>query len=67
MRRKQAEPILELLREARQRVFDKIGVPAMPKHPEEFQDTDPRAMEVWLDLQRRMTPEEKPRGGVQAD
>ena len=28
-------------------------------HPEEFTDTDPRAMEVWLDLQRRMTAGEK--------
>jgi hypothetical protein len=28
-------------------------------HPQEFTDTDPRAMEVWLDLQRRMTAGEK--------
>ena len=28
-------------------------------HPEEFTDTDPRAMEVWLDLQRRMPAGEK--------
>jgi len=28
-------------------------------HPPEFTDTDPRAMEVWLDLLRRMTPGEK--------
>jgi hypothetical protein len=28
-------------------------------HPEEFTDTDPRAMEVWLDIQRRMTAGEK--------
>jgi hypothetical protein len=28
-------------------------------HPEEFADTDPRAMEVWLDLQRRMPAGEK--------
>lgn len=28
-------------------------------HPEEFSDTDPRAMEVWLDLQRRMPAGEK--------
>jgi hypothetical protein len=28
-------------------------------HPEEFTDTDPRAMEVWLDLQRRMSAGEK--------
>jgi len=31
----------------------------MPKHPPEFTDTDPRAMEVWLDLLRKMTPGEK--------
>jgi hypothetical protein len=31
----------------------------MSKHPQEFTDTDPRAMEVWLDLLRRMTPGEK--------
>jgi hypothetical protein len=29
------------------------------QHPQEFTDTDPRAMEVWLDLQRRMTSGEK--------
>ena len=29
------------------------------KHPPEFTDTDPRAMEVWLELLRKMTPEEK--------
>ena len=28
-------------------------------HPEEFTDTDPRAMEVWLDLQRQMPAGEK--------
>ena len=28
-------------------------------HPREFTDTDPRAMEVWLDLLRRMPPGEK--------
>ena len=28
-------------------------------HPEEFTDTDPRAMEVWLDLMRRMPAGEK--------
>jgi len=28
-------------------------------HPEEFTDTDPRAMEVWLDLLRKKTPGEK--------
>jgi hypothetical protein len=31
----------------------------MKKHPPEFTDTDPRAMEVWLDLMRRMPPGEK--------
>jgi len=29
------------------------------KHPPEFTDTDPRAMEVWLDLLRKMTPGER--------
>ncbi len=28
-------------------------------HPSEFTDTDPRAMEVWLDLLRRMPAGEK--------
>jgi hypothetical protein len=28
-------------------------------HPPEFQDTDPHAMEVWLRLQRDMTPGDK--------
>src|SRR5579862_4977528 len=28
-------------------------------HPEEFTDTDPRAMEVWVDLLRRMPAGEK--------
>jgi hypothetical protein len=28
-------------------------------HPEEFTDTDPRAMEVWLDLIRRKAPGER--------
>ena len=28
-------------------------------HPEEFTDTDPRAMEVWLDLLRQMPAGEK--------
>jgi hypothetical protein len=31
----------------------------MTKHPPEFTDTDPRAMEVWLDLLRRMPAGEK--------
>jgi len=31
----------------------------MKKHPPEFTDTDPRAMEVWLDSMRRMTPGER--------
>jgi len=29
------------------------------RHPREYTDTDPKAMEVWLDLQRKMTPGEK--------
>lgn len=28
----------------------------MPLHPEEFTDTDPGVMEVWLDMLRRKTP-----------
>lgn len=28
-------------------------------HPEEFTDTDPRAMEVWLELLRKMPAGEK--------
>jgi hypothetical protein len=28
-------------------------------HSPEFQDTDPRAMEVWLSLHRKMTPGDK--------
>jgi hypothetical protein len=28
-------------------------------HPEEFTDTDPRAMEVWLDLLRKKAPGER--------
>ncbi len=31
----------------------------MMTHSQEFTDTDPRAMEVWLDLQRRMPAGEK--------
>ena len=31
----------------------------MTKHPPEFTDTDPRAMEVWLGLLRHMTPGER--------
>jgi hypothetical protein len=31
----------------------------MTRHPREFTDTDPRAMEIWLDLLRRMPPGEK--------
>jgi hypothetical protein len=30
-----------------------------PTHPEEFRDTDPQALEVWLGLQRKMPPGEK--------
>jgi len=29
------------------------------EHPQPYSDTDPRAMEVWLDLQRRMPPGDK--------
>jgi len=29
------------------------------RHPREYTDTDPKAMEVWLDLLRKMTPGEK--------
>jgi hypothetical protein len=29
------------------------------EHPQPYSDTDPRAMEVWLDLQRKMPPGEK--------
>jgi hypothetical protein len=29
------------------------------KHPQPYSDTDPRAMEVWLDLLRRMPPGKK--------
>lgn len=29
------------------------------RHPEEYTDTDPHIMEVWRDIQRRMTPGEK--------
>jgi hypothetical protein len=29
------------------------------EHPEPYTDTDPRAMEVWLDLLRRMPPGKK--------
>lgn len=29
------------------------------RHPEEYTDTDPRAMEVWLELLRKKTPGER--------
>lgn len=29
------------------------------RHPEEYTDTDPKAMEVWIDLQRKMSPGDK--------
>ena len=29
------------------------------RHPEEYTDTDPRTMEVWLDLLRKKTPGER--------
>ena len=28
-------------------------------HAQEYTDTDPRVMQVWVDLQRRMSPAEK--------
>ena len=31
----------------------------MAEHPEEFADTDPRVMQVWMDLLRRKTPGER--------
>lgn len=31
----------------------------MAHHPPEFADTDPRAMQVWIELLRRMRPREK--------
>ncbi len=31
------------------------------KEPEWFSDTDPKVLEVFLDIQRRMTPEQKVR------
>lgn len=31
----------------------------MARHPDEFTDTDPRAMEVWLRLLRQKTPGER--------
>jgi len=31
----------------------------MTRHPEEFMDTDPSAMEIWLGLLRRKTPGER--------
>ncbi len=31
----------------------------MARHPTEFTDTDPRAMEVWLELLRGKTPGER--------
>jgi hypothetical protein len=31
----------------------------MPRHPAEFTDTDPRAMEVWLRVLREKTPGER--------
>jgi hypothetical protein len=31
----------------------------MAHHPEDFTDTDPRAMEVWLNVLRGRTPEER--------
>jgi hypothetical protein len=31
----------------------------MPSHPQEFRDTDPRAMEAWLGVLRNKTPGER--------
>ena len=31
----------------------------MPRHPAEFTDTDPRAMEVWLGVLHEKTPDER--------
>lgn len=31
----------------------------MPRHPPEFSDTDPQVMEVWLELLRRKSGEER--------
>lgn len=31
----------------------------MAGHPREYTDTDSRAMDVWLDVLRRMTPEDR--------
>jgi hypothetical protein len=31
----------------------------MPRHPAEFSDTDPRAMEAWLEILRNKTPGER--------
>src|SRR5205823_12903876 len=35
------------------------GMMGVVKHAPPYSDTDPKAMEVWLDLQRRMSPGEK--------
>ena len=32
------------------------------KHPLPYSDTDPRAMEVWIDLLRKQTPTQRLRG-----
>lgn len=29
------------------------------RHPKEYSDTDPKAMEVWIELQRKMSPGDK--------
>jgi hypothetical protein len=31
----------------------------MAEHPEEFADTDPKVMEVWLEMLRKKTPGER--------
>lgn len=36
------------------------------EHPPPYSDTDPRAMQVWLDLLRRMPADEKIRAALSA-
>jgi hypothetical protein len=42
-----------------------MPAPRHTPHPREYTDTDPKAMEVWLDLLRKMTPEERFTRGLQ--
>jgi hypothetical protein len=30
-----------------------------PRHPEEYTDTDPKVMDAWVEIQRRMSPGDK--------